>query len=156
MTPAKILVVDDTPRNVKFLADLLGIKGYSVVTATSGAEALKQVAAENPDLVLLDVVMPDMSGYEVCRRIRATAETAITRDKRMALVVYRPNPAVLVTNIPTRVPAPSRNTPMSSQSFVIISPPSMSFAASTGSLMSPNVMLSGAAQRAALKRVRSN
>ena len=77
MTPAKILVVDDTPRNVKFLVDLLGIKGYSVVTATSGTEALNQVAAENPDLVLLDVVMPDMSGYEVCRQIRANARTAI-------------------------------------------------------------------------------
>jgi adenylate cyclase len=77
VNPAKILVVDDTPRNVKFLVDLLGIKGYSVVTATSGAEALQQVAAENPDLVLLDVVMPDMSGYEVCRQIRANAGTAI-------------------------------------------------------------------------------
>ena len=43
MNPAKILVVDDTPRNVKFLVDLLGVKGYSVVTAASGAEALKQV-----------------------------------------------------------------------------------------------------------------
>jgi adenylate cyclase len=77
VNPAKILVVDDTPRNVKFLVDLLGVKGYSVVTASSGAEALKQVAAESPDLVLLDVVMPDMSGYEVCRQIRANAGTAI-------------------------------------------------------------------------------
>ncbi|HWH49096.1 MAG TPA: response regulator [Burkholderiales bacterium] len=77
MNPAKILVVDDTPRNVKFLVDLLGVKGYSVVTATSGVDALKQVAAESPDLVLLDVVMPDMSGYEVCRQIRANAGTSI-------------------------------------------------------------------------------
>jgi len=77
VNPAKILVVDDTPRNVKFLVDLLGIKGYSVVTASSGAEALKQVAAEQPDLVLLDVVMPDISGYEVCRQIRSNQATAI-------------------------------------------------------------------------------
>ncbi len=77
MNPAKILVVDDTPRNVKLLADLLTVKGYTVVTATSGAEALQQVAAENPDLVLLDVVMPDMSGYEVCRQIRSNALTAV-------------------------------------------------------------------------------
>jgi class 3 adenylate cyclase len=48
-----------------------------VVTATSGAEALQQVAAENPDLVLLDVVMPDISGYEVCRQIRSNEATAI-------------------------------------------------------------------------------
>ena len=77
MKAAKILVVDDTPRNVKFLVDLLGVKGYSVVTAASGAEALKQVSAEQPDLVLLDVVMPDITGYEVCRQIRANQATAI-------------------------------------------------------------------------------
>jgi len=69
-TPAKILVVDDTPRNVKLLADLLAVKGYGVITAGSGREALAQVQAEQPDLVLLDVVMPEMSGYEVCRKIR--------------------------------------------------------------------------------------
>src|SRR5438093_2380523 len=76
-TPAKILVVDDTPKNVKLLADLLTIKGYTVVTAASGAEALKQVEAEKPDLVLLDVVMPEMSGYEVCRKIRENPEAGI-------------------------------------------------------------------------------
>ena len=69
-TPAKILVVDDTPKNFKLLADILTVKGYTVVTAASGAEALRQVEAEKPDLVLLDVVMPEMSGYEVCRKIR--------------------------------------------------------------------------------------
>jgi adenylate cyclase len=69
-TPAKILVVDDTPRNVKLLADLLSVKGYAVVTAASGAEALAKIADEPPDLVLLDVVMPEMSGYEVCRKVR--------------------------------------------------------------------------------------
>jgi len=74
---ARILVVDDTPRNVKLLADLLTVKGYDVVTAASGPEALAQVAAERPDLVLLDVVMPEMSGYEVCRQIRADPATAI-------------------------------------------------------------------------------
>ena len=76
-TPAKILVVDDTPRNVKLLADLLSVKGYGVVTAVSGREALIQVAWEQPDLILLDVVMPEMSGYEVCRKIRENPATAI-------------------------------------------------------------------------------
>jgi adenylate cyclase len=75
--PAKILVVDDTPKNVKLLADLLTVKGYSVVTAESGREALTQVQAERPDLVLLDVVMPEMSGYEVCRKIREDPATQI-------------------------------------------------------------------------------
>lgn len=73
--PPKILVVDDTPRNVKLLADLLVVKGYGVVTALSGREALIQVEAEQPDLILLDVVMPEMSGYEVCRKIRENAAT---------------------------------------------------------------------------------
>ena len=73
---AKILVVDDTPHNVKLLADLLTVKGYVVVTASSGAQALEKVETEQPDLVLLDVVMPEMSGYEVCRKIRGSRATA--------------------------------------------------------------------------------
>ncbi len=77
MKTAKILVVDDTPKNVKLLADILTVKGYAVVTASAGAEALKQVEAEKPDLVLLDVVMPEMSGYEVCRKIRENPATGI-------------------------------------------------------------------------------
>jgi adenylate cyclase len=76
-TPAKILVVDDTPKNVKLLADLLAAKGYSVKTAESGAAALKEMEKELPDLVLLDVVMPEMSGYEVCRQIRANPAAAM-------------------------------------------------------------------------------
>ena len=78
-TPAKILVVDDVPRNVKLLADLLTANGYSAVTASLGREALAQVEAEKPDLVLLDVVMPEMSGYEVCRQIRDTDSPASGR-----------------------------------------------------------------------------
>ncbi|HLC41655.1 MAG TPA: response regulator [Methylomirabilota bacterium] len=74
---SKILVVDDTPHNVKLLADLLSFKGYAVVTAASGAEALEQVQKEQPDLVLLDVVMPGMSGYDVCKKIRENPATAI-------------------------------------------------------------------------------
>jgi adenylate cyclase len=68
---AKILVVDDVAMNVKLLADLLVAKGYLVCMAASGAEALARLEAERPDLVLLDVMMPGMSGYDVCRAIRA-------------------------------------------------------------------------------------
>jgi len=75
--PAKILIVDDTPHNVKLLADLLAVKGYAVLTASSGAQALEKVETEAPDLVLLDVVMPAMSGYEVCRKIRGNPATAV-------------------------------------------------------------------------------
>jgi len=75
--PPKILVVDDTPHNVKMLVDLLAAKGYATVTASSGQEGLAKVEAERPDLVLLDVMMPGMDGYEVCRQIRANPEYGI-------------------------------------------------------------------------------
>jgi len=66
----RILVVDDTPLNAKLLADMLGANGFEVATASSGGEALDRLRKEAIDLVLLDVVMPGMSGYEVCREIR--------------------------------------------------------------------------------------
>jgi DNA-binding response OmpR family regulator len=74
---ARILVVDDIPQNVKLLADLLGVKGYAVTTASNGEEALAKVATDKPDLVLLDVMMPGMSGYDVCRKLRADPATAL-------------------------------------------------------------------------------
>lgn len=73
----KILVVDDTPMNVRVLEDLLTAKGYQVETASSGPEALEKVEQWRPDMVLLDVVMPGMSGYEVCRQIRKDAAMRI-------------------------------------------------------------------------------
>ena len=75
--PAKILVVDDTPANIKLLGDLLSSRGYQVSTAVNGEEALAKVASERPDLVLLDVMMPGLSGYDVCRRIRADPATVL-------------------------------------------------------------------------------
>ena len=76
-TPSKVLVVDDTPNNVKLLADILAAKGYAVTTAASGEEALASIATQPPDLVLLDVMMPGLSGYDVCKRIRADGPTAL-------------------------------------------------------------------------------
>ena len=74
--PARILVIDDTPTNVKLLRDLLEIRGYAVETAASGEEGLAKIADRHPDLVLLDVMMPGMSGYEVCEKLRADPSTA--------------------------------------------------------------------------------
>jgi adenylate cyclase len=74
---AKILVVDDVPQNVRLLEAVLAPRGYDVVTATDGDSALRLVESEEPDLVLLDVVMPQLDGYEVCRRLRAREETAM-------------------------------------------------------------------------------
>jgi adenylate cyclase len=73
----RILVVDDTPQNVKLLGDLLSAKGYEVTTAASGEQALESIARQPPDLVLLDIMMPGISGYEVCRRIRENPATAL-------------------------------------------------------------------------------
>ena len=66
----KILIVDDEPNIVTALEFLLQRSGYDVFTAQDGDAALRQVAAHLPDLVLLDVMMPLKSGYEVCQRMR--------------------------------------------------------------------------------------
>jgi adenylate cyclase len=75
MRAATILVVDDLPQNVKLLDAVLSPRGYLVVPAASGEEALDAVAERQPDLVLLDVVMPGMDGYQVCRRLREEPAT---------------------------------------------------------------------------------
>lgn len=74
-TSPKILVVDDEPTNVKVLQIQLKARGYTVLTAMNGLEALEQVKAHAPDLILLDIQMPKMNGFEVCRRIRADEPT---------------------------------------------------------------------------------
>ena len=73
----KILVVDDTPANLKLLDAVLAPRGYTVVTAASGGEALEKIVNERPDLILLDILMPGMDGYEVCRRVRADPATRV-------------------------------------------------------------------------------
>ncbi len=66
----KILAVDDTPVNLKVLEAMLTPRGYEVITAASGLEALEKVRTEAPDLVLSDIVMPGMNGYELCKKLR--------------------------------------------------------------------------------------
>jgi class 3 adenylate cyclase/CheY-like chemotaxis protein len=74
-TNPAILVVDDLPENVRLLEAVLGPRGYAVTTATSGREALDRIESGMIDLVLLDIVMPGMDGYEVCRQVRANDAT---------------------------------------------------------------------------------
>ena len=74
--PEEILVVDDTPANLRLLIELLTQHHYHVRPASNGALALKSVAAKIPDLILLDVSMPDMDGYEVCRRLKADEKSS--------------------------------------------------------------------------------
>ena len=68
---ARLLVVDDEPTILELLAGTLRFAGFDVLTAVSGAEALRAAAAAKPDLILLDVMMPDGDGFDVIRRIRA-------------------------------------------------------------------------------------
>ncbi len=73
---ARVLVVDDILPNVKLLEAKLSSEYYDVLTATNGAEALDKVISQSPDIVLLDVMMPGMDGFEVCRRIKENPATA--------------------------------------------------------------------------------
>jgi putative two-component system response regulator len=82
----KILIVDDEPVNLDVLSRLMATGGYAVVTASNGADALEAAAREHPDVVLLDVNMPGLDGFEVCRRLKAAPATRLT-------------PVVLVTGL---------------------------------------------------------
>ncbi|HEX8907715.1 MAG TPA: response regulator [Anaeromyxobacteraceae bacterium] len=71
MTRKRILIVDDEPNIVLSLEFLMQREGYQVATAADGDAALEALAAQAPDLVILDVMLPKMNGFDVCRRIRA-------------------------------------------------------------------------------------
>jgi two-component system response regulator VicR len=73
--PKKILVVDDEPDIVKLAKTKLVSEGFDVVVAYNGEEALEKVSVENPDLIILDVMMPRMDGWEVARRLRSMEAT---------------------------------------------------------------------------------
>ena len=83
---ARILVVDDQRANVEMMAGVLRARGYEVLTAQDGAGALEHVHAGRPDVVVSDILMPGMDGYEMCRRLRADPATALL-------------PVVLVTSL---------------------------------------------------------
>jgi diguanylate cyclase (GGDEF)-like protein len=76
--PTKILVVDDEPIICSLVADTLITNGQEVLCALDGAEGLKVAKQERPDLIILDIMMPDMDGYEVCRQLRGNFRTSNT------------------------------------------------------------------------------
>jgi twitching motility two-component system response regulator PilH len=78
MPVRKILLVDDSKTELHHLSDLLGKRGYAVRTAQNGEEAMRSLADETPDLILMDVVMPGLNGFQLTR--------SITRDPRFAQV----------------------------------------------------------------------
>ena len=77
MSKARILVVDDEPAVLKVLVTRLQLAGYQVYSATNGEEALESFHRDSPDLIVLDVMLPKMDGFAVCRRIRAESVVPI-------------------------------------------------------------------------------
>lgn len=85
MAQAKILLVDDS-KTTLFMEEMILKSNYALVRASNGEEALERAAEENPDLILLDVVMPKMDGFEVCRRLR---QQESTKDIPIIMVTTR-------------------------------------------------------------------
>lgn len=71
----KILVVEDDTDNRRIVAKVLSVEGYEVVEATDGVQALSRVQAERPDLIIMDLALPNMDGWEATRRLKADPET---------------------------------------------------------------------------------
>ena len=78
LSAGTVLVVDDVSANVELLKSLLTREGYKVVTASDGEQALEMVEPEHPDLVLMDVLMPKLSGFQVCERLKQNKATRLT------------------------------------------------------------------------------
>lgn len=75
MSHSKILIADDNPANVELLEAYLAAFDYDIEVAVDGADAMEKVASFEPDLILLDVMMPKLSGFEVCERIKGDPQT---------------------------------------------------------------------------------
>ena len=73
---ATLLIVDDKPQNLRLMSDFLAEHGFDLMLTRSGTQALEKVRLATPDLILLDVRMPDMDGFEVCRRLKQDGRTA--------------------------------------------------------------------------------
>lgn len=75
MAESKILVVDDNQEIVDLIGEQFRLKGYNVVSANNGQEALAKVYQDKPDLILLDIMMPMIDGYEICKTLKTNEET---------------------------------------------------------------------------------
>jgi twitching motility two-component system response regulator PilH len=75
MAKSKILVVEDSPTYLRKISDFLGGFGYEIITAIDGEEALEKAVRENPNLMVLDVILPKKNGFQVCRQLKTSPET---------------------------------------------------------------------------------
>lgn len=83
MVKKRVLVVDDSPTDRQMVTSLLQKEGYEVTTAVDGEDALEKVASERPPLIVLDIILPKMNGYQVLRQLKTGVET---RDIKVILV----------------------------------------------------------------------
>ena len=105
MAKARILVVDDDQLIRQKVRDVLEVAGYAVAEAVDGAEGLAQVAAFRPDLILLDILMPNLDGYEVCRSLKADPATrtipvifvTVSTDRDLDRKSYAAGAAAVIT-----------------------------------------------------------
>jgi len=74
MAKIKVMVVNDSPTDLKLISGPFLSKGYDLITATNGEDALRKAESEHPDLIVLDVIMPKLNGFKVCRQIKSSAE----------------------------------------------------------------------------------
>jgi CheY-like chemotaxis protein len=88
--PPRILIADDNPQGVELLEAYLGSSGYEIETAADGDETLRKVKQWHPDLILLDIMMPKISGFEVCKRLRADPAT---RDIAVLMITALDQPS---------------------------------------------------------------
>ncbi|HEV3238630.1 MAG TPA: response regulator [Gemmataceae bacterium] len=75
MVAQKILVVDDSPTDLKLVSGPLRTKGYQVITAVDGEEALEKATREHPELIVLDIILPKKNGFQVCRQLKTSSNT---------------------------------------------------------------------------------
>ncbi|MBL7170478.1 MAG: response regulator [Candidatus Omnitrophica bacterium] len=75
MTQKKILIIDDDPNIVQVIKDRMEFHGYRVIGAYNGPQGLKKAEDEEPDIILLDIIMPEMHGFEVCKKLKENPKT---------------------------------------------------------------------------------
>jgi len=133
MTGARILIVEDTPHNLELMTYLLNASGHTVIPATTGERGLALARIERPDLMVLDVQLPDTDGYQVLAQLRADPDLAVTPvvavtsyamvgDSDSALAagfdgyLSKPiDPVSFARDIDAQLPAPLRGHPPSAQ-----------------------------------------